>query len=143
MKNDTLRQFNFKNTVVIFLLLTLVYTTLTTFTLNQRIQKEKETLEQLTVSIAKGYSESLVKARAAYDVINNLVESKLIDVSYVVSSHSEHNSNEALEQIAKQYEVDEIYIYDQHGTIVNSVKGQYQGWVAYPGHPAHLFLTSG
>jgi len=92
--------------------------------------------------MAKGYADSLSTAIEAYDIINELLEEKILVASGTVIRYDKSFSNGLLEELAKTLEVDEIYSYNPQGEILYSNNGEYIGWKAYEGHPVYNFMTS-
>ena len=52
-------------------------------------------------------------------------------------------SNDELTELALEFDVDEISIYDGTGTLIHSNRPELIGWQAYLGHPVYTFMTSG
>lgn len=99
-------------------------------------------MEMDSQRIAKSYASSLEKAMSATETINQLLSDKIMAVSQMIAKYNQSLDNDTLSQIAKTLSIDEIYSYDNQGTIVNSSSGKYIGWVAYEGHPVYDFIHS-
>lgn len=93
--------------------------------------------------LAKSYSRSLMTASEAQNIINRLLEEKILVASEITATYETAHNNEILHDLADELEVDEIYSYDKNGEITHSSNGRFIGWKAYEGHPVHDFMTSG
>lgn len=96
-----------------------------------------------TRRIANSYAQSLVAAAEAANIIDGLLEDKLMTTARIVSRYDGQYSNQLLAEIASIMQVDEIYVYNRTGEIVYSNTGIYLGWRAQEGHPVHNFIYSG
>lgn len=92
---------------------------------------------------AQSYANSLKTAIEASSIVNKLLAEKLLAAGEVAVSMEEHQSNEALAQLAKAMRVDEIYAYDAQGIVRFSSNGKSIGWKAEEGNPINLFMRSG
>ena len=100
-------------------------------------------LQTQSINYARIYTHSLTKTKEAYDLINELLEDKLLSASGTTALYSAHMTSESLTGLARLLGVDDIFIYNAEGEIVHSNREEYLGWRAEPGHPVHDFLTSG
>ncbi|MDZ7836876.1 MAG: hypothetical protein U5N58_02425 [Actinomycetota bacterium] len=78
--------------------------------MQQNGRRSPETGQQLCEGIWK-------LAIEAGDIINKLLEEKLLAASYAVAHYDQEHSNELLADIAEAMEVDEIYSYDSRGRL--------------------------
>ncbi|MDD2499007.1 MAG: hypothetical protein PHY90_12900, partial [Desulfitobacteriaceae bacterium] len=99
-------------------------------------------MKEESLNFAKSYSHSLTKASEAYEIVNGLLEEKLLVASKMTVSSYGHHSNEVLTELANNLKVDEIYTYNPQGEIIYSNKGEYLGWKAYEEHPVYDFMIS-
>lgn len=99
-------------------------------------------MKEDSVNFAKSYSQSLSTATQAYDVVNELLQEKLLVASRATALYDGRYSNELLKELASKLEVDEIYSYNPEGEILLSNTGKFIGWKAYVGHPVYNFITS-
>ncbi len=99
-------------------------------------------LDKQSAQYAESYAHSMSKAAQAAEVINELLEDKLLSATKTIALYEREIAEAALAELADSLGLDDIYYYNETGEIVNSNKGHYLGWQAYPGHPVHDFLTS-
>lgn len=99
-------------------------------------------LEEQSIQYAQSYAHSITKTTQASEVINELLEDKLLSASKTMALHDGQVSEDALGELADSLGLDEIYFYNSEGEIVSSNRGQYLGWTAYPDHPVFDFLIS-
>jgi diguanylate cyclase (GGDEF)-like protein len=92
------------------------------------------------LKIARNISLDLSHNGVAVDIINDLLEDKLIYSLKAAELHKENYSNEYLKELANAFELDEIYAYNTEGVIEYSSSGKYIGWEAYKGHPVYEFM---
>ena len=95
-----------------------------------------------SINFAKSYSYSLSKAVEAKDVINELLEEKILVASRTTALYDGQYNNQFLRELADILEIDEIDYYNSKGEIVHSNIDNYVGWKAYEGHPVHNFMIS-
>lgn len=99
-------------------------------------------LREQSIQYAQSYAHSITKATQASEVINELLEDKLLSASKTIVLYDGWITEAALGELAASLGLDEIYLYNPEGEIVSSNRGQYLGWTAYPGHPVFDFITS-
>lgn len=93
--------------------------------------------------ISVNYMNRLANSVEASDIINDLIDQKLLVAGRaLVNEHTSSQSND-LAKMAEEYEIDVVYIYNGHGEIYRSIDGEYIGWKAPIGHPVHNFMLSG
>lgn len=119
----------------LFLAAGYLFVTTTKSFYNQRTAEE-------TRRVANSYAQRLAIVADAANIIDGLLEDKLIATSQVVAYFDGEYSNHLLAEIAGIMQVDEIYVYDSPGVIIYSNTGRYLGWRAESGHPVHNFMQS-
>lgn len=95
-----------------------------------------------TRRVANSYAQRLAIVADAANIIDGLLEDKLIATSQVVAHFDGEYSNHLLAEVAGSMQVDEIYVYDSQGAIRYSNTGKYLGWRAERGHPVYNFMQS-
>ncbi len=93
--------------------------------------------------LARGYSQNISSLIEADDIINHLLEEKIRVALNTVSAYDDIKSNQALTELAKALEVDEVDYYDDRGVLLYSNIDEVIGWEVYEGHPIDNFLNSG
>jgi len=93
--------------------------------------------------LAKSYANSLQTAIDAEYHLSNRLESTLQAGAVTVAKYHDQFSEEILIELAKDLDVDVIYIYDQNNTLSHSNTGEYIGWQPPAGHPVEKFYHSG
>lgn len=91
---------------------------------------------------ARSYSHNLTKATEASEIVNELLNEKLLMASKTAAMYDGRHSNKLLAELADTLKVNEIYSYNSQGEIVYSNTGKYIGWKAYEGHPVYDFMIS-
>ncbi len=99
-------------------------------------------MEQLSLNLAKGYSTSVSKALMADDIVNELLEDKVLTASEATALYAGISSNQELQALARSLNVDEINLYNAQGLLIYSNTESLVGWQAYQGHPIHGFIHS-
>jgi len=97
---------------------------------------KKEEALKITKSISLDFSHT----GAAVDIINKLLEDKLINLLKIADNYRGVYSDELLTELANKFDIDEIYAYNSEGVIEYSNSGKYIGWKANEGHPIHDFM---
>lgn len=100
------------------------------------------TLEQQSRQYAQNYAHQIAKSAQAIEIINDLLEGKLLVASNSVALHADHVSNEILSNLARSLDIDEVTYYNPDGQIIYSNQSQLIGWTSYPGHPVEDFRLS-
>ena len=99
-------------------------------------------LEQQATQHAENYALQISKSTEAIEVINELLNDKLLTAMNSVSLMVDRIDNETLTVWADSLGIDEIYYYNQAGEILYSNQEHYLGWMSYPGHPVDDFRLS-
>ncbi len=127
----------------IFILLILVIMLIITSSIINGIKKlQYNNLKIESIISAKNHSHSLSKVIEANEIINQMLEEKLLVSSRTITLHDGEFSNILLDQMAKNLEIDKVYYYNSEGEIIYSNDGNYIGWKAYEGHPVYEFMGS-
>lgn len=99
-------------------------------------------LEKQSLNLARNYSNSLTMVTQAQEIVNKILEDRLLIAGKSITLYKEEFSSELLNEIADNLEVDEVYYYNNKGEILYSSSGKYLGWKAYDGHPVKNFMDS-
>ena len=110
--------------------------------ISSRIQENYNYLEEDVYIIAKSYSEIVSKSIEASDVINSLLEEKIISAGKIGELYMGEESNQLLIEIAERLNVDEMYFYNEKGKLIYSSTYEDIGWVPDNNHPVMIFLNS-
>lgn len=127
--------------IISYVLIALVFIFLSFYTINFIRNFHYNHLHEDSVRIAKYYSQNISKSSEAHEVVNELLEDKLLVAVRTTAMGDKAYSNELLKQYAENLEVDELYVFDQSGTIIYTNE-KYIGWKAVPGHPVYEFMVS-
>lgn len=134
------RQVHLRVFLISGITITVLFVAVSYLTVNRIRDYFNTQIRNHSLNLAKSYSLSLSKAAEAYDIINELLEEKIMVASRAVALYDGQHSNELLVELARTLEVDEIYSYDSEGEIIYSNIDKYIGWKAYEGHPVHDFM---
>lgn len=96
-------------------------------------------IQNSSLRLAKIYSSSLTVGAEAYEVINDLLEEKILNASQVIAS-LQAPTNDLLREIAENLNIDEIDYYSPEGEIIYSNLPELLGWKTFQGHPVYDFL---
>ena len=125
-----------------FVILTIVFIAIGTYSIkivrnhfyNDKIEQSKK--------IANSYSYSFEKSNSAKDIINHLVEQKLIIAGRIIISNDDSYDNQSLEKLKNKLELDVIYYYNKDGKVISSSNKKYIGWEPEKNHPVNQFIKS-
>lgn len=93
--------------------------------------------------LARSYAQNLQTAAQASDIINELLEEKLIGAGRAALQLGPNPPRNQIAQVAKAFAVDEIYLYAPEGVVTDSSTGIYVGWRPdSPSHPVARFRDS-
>lgn len=92
--------------------------------------------------ISVNYMNRLANSVEASDIINDLIDQKLLVAGRALASGHSADHESDLAGLAEDYEIDVIYVYNGYGEITDSIDGEYVGWRAPIGHPVHDFMLS-
>lgn len=143
MGQDKLRKVNVRFFIIPLLLLSLLSAVLTLNDIYQRVRKDYQRLERSTQTIADSYVSYIERSREAYQLIESLLDEKLLVASESILLMDLDRIDDNLIEIAQRLHVDQINLYNRDGIITHSNVEEYVGWVAYEGHPVYEFLSSG
>jgi hypothetical protein len=142
MGKDKIKKIDIKFFIIPFAILSIGFAMLSYFTAVNRIEEHYHFLEKMTLNIADGYSQVLTNSGEAYDIITELLDEKILVASQAIMLIKDKENNETLRNIARQFNIDEIYLYNDQGEVVYSTVEEYVGWTAFEGHPVYDFMVS-
>jgi len=126
----------------LFILLTVVFVVTTVFI----SRSLKDFFYNLKISeaenISRSISSDLSHTGESVDLINKLLNDKLLTTAKAVGVNHNVLDNQLLAELAAAFAVDEVYAYNTDGIVEYSASGKYVGWQTYPGHPAYEFMHS-
>ncbi|KRQ86281.1 Phytochrome-like protein cph2 [Caloramator mitchellensis] len=93
--------------------------------------------------IANEFSNQIENNSASMDVIDSIIEDKIIVVGKAVILSEKNINNERLRELASKLNVFEINLFSREGEILNSTIDEYVGAKVFEGHPAYFFMNSG
>ena len=127
-KSDKLKTVEVTYFLVPFLILLIGFSVLTGLTVKNRVEEKYALLEERTIEIANSYSHNVAHTAEAYDRITALLDNKVRIVAQALMRIEDKDNSEVLKDIAKTFEVDEIYVYSSEGKVVSSTYDQVLGW---------------
>ncbi len=101
-----------------------------------------EHIQGLSINLAKGYVNSITQSINTEEVINELLEDKLLTVGEITTLFDSLDTPEELARIKDTLRVDQINIYNEKGVLLLSSATDWTEWQAYEGHPIQNFLNS-
>jgi len=99
-------------------------------------------MKEDALNLANSYSQNVAKAVESTEVVNELLEEKILVASRTTAQYDGPPSSKLLDQLASSLEVDEINIYNSEGEIIYSNMSEFIGWKAYKGQPVYDFMNS-
>lgn len=142
MQKDRLKKADIKFFILPFVFLVLTFASLTYMTTKERIEERYDILEKDAVTISNSYSHGLSTSREAYELIAELLDEKLLVASKAIMLIENRADNQVLKELAQQFNVDEIYLYNNQGEITHSTIEAFIGWKAPENHPVNEFMIS-
>ncbi|HHV39318.1 MAG TPA: EAL domain-containing protein [Tepidimicrobium sp.] len=100
-----------------------------------------ENMAKNSIAQAENHMSRLSNSISAINVIDQLLEEKLMTANTAILNNRDKLSNNFLKGMARDLGVDEIYWYNPQGEIVYTAT-KYIGWKATKGHPVHDFMHS-
>lgn len=126
-----------------FLVIVLIHFIINYISVQRRIDDYRGHLRMDSLNFARSYAISLGKSAEATDIVNELMENRLLVAAKSTALMDSQIDDDLLAKAADNFRVDIIHYYDSQGTILHSSDGSYIGWSAYEGHPVREFIESG
>lgn len=143
MKNkDKFKQVHIKVFIIAFIVITLLFFVISYLTIKNIKVYYYNHIKEDSLNFAKSYSHSLYKAAQAKNIVNELLDEKLMVATRTVASHDRGYNNELLKELSGRLEVDEIDYYNSQGELIYSNIDQLIGWKTYKDHPVYNFMHS-
>lgn len=128
--------------IIPFLVLFIVFGVATYSNIKQRINEILKVTEESTINIADTHATTLSYTKEAAEIVENLLDEKILVTSKAVLLLDDAISNLSLTDLAKRFQVDQISLYNAQGEIIYSDTKELVGWHVYEGHPVHNFMQS-
>lgn len=142
MKHDRLKKMNLNMFLIPFILLLLIFTTLSIFSIKQHVDQSYKNIEEYSITLSESYTRQVANSRLAEDIITDLIDEKMFALGELTLETNPYLEYQDLKDLAKRYRVNEINLYGQDGTIKNSTFDENIGWKPYEGHPVFNFINS-
>jgi diguanylate cyclase (GGDEF)-like protein len=142
MRKDRLKKADIKFFILPFIFLVITFASLTYMTTKERIEDRYDILEKDAVTISNSYSHGLSNSREAYELLAELLDERLLVASKAIMLIENRADNQVLKELAQQFNVDEIYLYNNQGEVTHSTIEKFIGWKAPEDHPVKEFMTS-
>ncbi|MPW27299.1 EAL domain-containing protein [Alkalibaculum sp. M08DMB] len=133
---------NVKVFIIPFVLITVLFFIAGQITVTSIKNHYYELKKQEALILSRGYSQNLTKSAQASEIIDKLLDEKLLVASRASVLFSENPSNELFIELADALEIQEIDYYNNRGELIYSNIEELIGWVAPKGHPVHNFMIS-
>lgn len=138
-----MKKINLKLFFIPFLIITIVFSLFSYYSIENRIKENLHHLEKDAFIIAKNYSKVLTKSFEAKEVINELLDDKILSAARIGELYQDRESNILLNSLSERLNVDEIYFYDTNGKVIYTNIEEFIDWQAPEGHPVSNFKISG
>lgn len=143
LKNkDKFKQVHIKVFIIPVIVITLIFFVISYFIIKNIKVYYYNHIKEDSLNFSKSYSHSLYKAAQAKDIVNELLDEKLLVATRTAASYDRRYSNELLKELSRTLEVDEIDYYNSQGELIYSNMAQLIGWKTYKGHPVYNFMHS-
>ena len=142
MVKNKLNRADIKFFIIPFLVLVIVFGLITYSNIKMRINEILKVTEESTISIADTYATTLLNSKEASEIVEKLLDEKIVVASKAVLLLDDVGNNLSLTDLAEQLQVDQISLYNAQGEIIYSDTKEYVGWQAYEGHPVYDFIQS-
>lgn len=139
---EKMKKLDIKIFIIPLLLITIIFIATGRMVFDSVREHYYHYLNQESVKLAQGYSHSLAKASEAREVVNQLLEERLIVAGDAVVLYDGQYNNELFARLANILKVDEIDYYEAGGKLIYSNLEELIGWEAYEGHPVYDFMKS-
>jgi diguanylate cyclase (GGDEF)-like protein len=100
-------------------------------------------MRDLSINLARGYSYSIQKSLDAENIMEELIEDKLLLASETTGIYTNIEDYDSLIDYARTLRVDEINIYSPKGSLLLTTMGKGISWESFQGHPIFDFINSG
>ena len=137
-----MKKINIKLFLIPFLIMFFVFTFFGYRAISSRIQENYNHLEEDANIIAKNYSQLLSKSIEASEVINQLLEEKILSAGKTAELYKGQESNQLLKELAERLNVDVMYFYNEEGKLIYSSTYDDIGWTPENTHPVMVFFNS-
>ncbi|ADI00169.1 putative bifunctional diguanylate cyclase/phosphodiesterase [Salisediminibacterium selenitireducens] len=143
MRKRKLKSVNLTWFGISFFTVTILYLVVALLVIQYRFNEMQDQYETRAVQTAEGYANVLSTGDRARNYIGELLEEQIATASGAVFLRDQPFNEALLSDYAEQFDVDEIYIYDEDGMVTHSSNGEFIGWEAPEGHPIRDFIQSG
>lgn len=131
-----------KFSLIIIIAVTIPFVVMSNYLLNSVSTTIYDYYQQDAKELAEGYIGNLKYSESAIEIINNLLEEKILVASRITALYPEELTNKKLNELTNIYLVDEMYVYNPEGVVIYSSSGEFIGWEASIGHPVYEFMVS-
>lgn len=128
--------------IISFIIITLIFFIVGYTAISEIKSFYYDHMKEDALNLANSYSQNVAKAVESTEVVNELLEEKILVASRTTAQYDGPPSSKLLEQLASSLEVDEINIYNSEGEIIYSNMSEFIGWKAYKGQPVYDFMNS-
>lgn len=142
MKVDKYRKVHIRSFLLPFLVLFIIFVSVTLFYISRHIRRSYEKIEQYSLGLANSYSRIISNANKSKDIITKMTEEKMLAVGQIIVLFEKKVEAYDLIALADKYAIQEINIYNGSGEIIASTTESLVGWKAYQDHPVYNFIQS-
>lgn len=124
--------------LIVFLAITGIVIISTSFTKKSLLKEMKEN----GINAAEEFVSKLESNKKSLDTINGMIDDKIRVAGSVVLGNEARLSSEALKELAKEIDVEEINYFNKEGEVLYSTVNEYIGWKVIEGHAVDDFMKS-
>lgn len=124
--------------LIVFLAITGIVIISTSFTKKSLLKEMKEN----GINAREEFVSKLESNKKSLDTINGMIDDKIRVAGSVVLGNEARLSSEALKELAKEIDVEEINYFNKEGEVLYSTVNEYIGWKVIEGHAVDDFMKS-
>ena len=138
-----MKKINIKLFLIPFVVISLMFLIFSYKFINTRIEENLERIQDDAFKIAQNYSDVLTKSYQAGEVINSILDEKIIAAGKIAALYEGNETTKLLADITYNLNLTDMYLYDAQGKVILSSTGEYIGWQVEDNHPIAKFMRSG
>ena len=138
-----MKKINIKLFLIPFVVISLMFLIFSYKVINTRIEENLERIQDDAFKIAQNYSDVLTKSYQAGEVINSILDEKIIAAGKIAALYEGNETTKLLADITYNLNLTDMYLYDAQGKVILSSTGEYIGWQVEDNHPIAKFMRSG
>lgn len=128
--------------LVPFIVLACLYFVLTYINTKSRLDEFFEIKKKATIEVVDSYRETLLNSSEIIQIANEFLDEKIMVASQAVLLWDKNTSDLSLDDLAEQFKLDQVNLYNEEGFIIDSNMEENLNWKAPKDHPVDKFVNS-